>query len=146
MTCRPVDSPDGNGTGIVSTGRPARLAGVVRSRSRRRLAGVQSAFASAGNGDAAMTRHPGRNEMTALPDLNLQFGDRVRVVGEPDRIKQVTAVLGNSTKALNHTQFISVFVGIMLGVLIGSIPVQIMGMPAPSPLAWQAAPWSSPSC
>jgi putative transport protein len=79
-------------------------------------------------------------EMTAIPDLHLQFGDRVRVVGEADRIKQVTAVLGNSMDALNHTHFIPVFIGIALGVLVGSIPVQITGMPAPVTLGLAGGP------
>ena len=79
-------------------------------------------------------------EMTAVPDLNLQFGDRVRVVGEADRIKQVTAVLGDSLDILNHTNFIPVFIGIALGVFVGSIPIQIMGMPAPVTLGLAGGP------
>ena len=79
-------------------------------------------------------------EMTAVPDFRLQFGDRVRVVGNYDRINQATAMLGNSMTALNHTQFIPVFIGILLGVVVGSIPVQITGMPAPVTLGLAGGP------
>jgi putative transport protein len=79
-------------------------------------------------------------EMTAVPDFRLQFGDRVRVVGDSERIKQVTGVLGNSMDALNHTHFIPVFIGIVLGVVAGSIPVQVVGMPAPVSLGLAGGP------
>jgi putative transport protein len=79
-------------------------------------------------------------EMTAVPNFRLQFGDRVRIVGDSERIKQVTSVLGNALGALNHTHFIPVFIGITLGVLVGSIPFQIAGMPAPVTLGLAGGP------
>jgi len=79
-------------------------------------------------------------EMTAIPELNLQFGDRLRVVGEADDIKQVAAVLGNSTSALSRTHFIPVFIGISLGVIVGSIPLQFPNMPAPITLGLAGGP------
>jgi len=79
-------------------------------------------------------------EMTALPDVRLQFGDRVRIVGEANHIAQVTPVLGDSRNALNHTHFIPVFIGIALGVILGSIPVQLFGMPAPVTLGLAGGP------
>jgi len=79
-------------------------------------------------------------EMTAVPDVRLQLGDRVRVVGDLDHIKQAATALGNSMMALNHTHFIPVFIGITLGVIVGSIPVQVMGMPAPVTLGLAGGP------
>jgi putative transport protein len=70
-------------------------------------------------------------EMTAVPDLRLQFGDRVRVVGDTGGIEHAAKALGNSLKELDHTHFIPVFIGIGLGVVLGSYPIQIPGMPAP---------------
>jgi len=79
-------------------------------------------------------------EMTALPNVRLQFGDRVRVVGDLDHIARVIAVLGDSRDALNHTHFIPVFIGIALGVILGAIPFQIFGMPAPVTLGLAGGP------
>ncbi|MCE0485153.1 MAG: putative transporter [Methylacidiphilales bacterium] len=79
-------------------------------------------------------------EMTAVPDVHLQFGDRVRVVGDSDDIKQVAKVLGNSMDALNRTPFVPMFIGIALGVIVGSIPIQLIGMPAPVSLGLAGGP------
>ncbi len=82
----------------------------------------------------------GSTEMTAIPEMTLLFGDRVRVVGEEANIKQVAAVLGNSLGALNRTHFIPVFIGLALGAFVGSIPVQLYGMPAPVELGLAGGP------
>jgi putative transport protein len=79
-------------------------------------------------------------EMTAVPDLRLEFGDRVRIVGEKSEIEKASRILGNSLKHLDHTHFIPVFIGIALGVLLGSYPVQIPGMPAPISLGMAGGP------
>ena len=81
-----------------------------------------------------------RREMTAGSDVELQFGDRVRVVGEPEAIESVSAILGNSADEMNHTRFVSVFLGIGLGVLLGSIPLSLPGMPAPISLGLAGGP------
>lgn len=70
-------------------------------------------------------------EMTAVPSVRLQFGDVVQVVGTPERLGQVADFLGNSLKKLNETQFIPLFAGIFLGVLVGSLPLMIPGLSAP---------------
>lgn len=70
-------------------------------------------------------------EMTALPGLRLQFGDTVQVVGEEESIANVTKELGNSVRALNQTNFIPIFVGIVLGIAFGMLPVYLPGMPVP---------------
>jgi putative transport protein len=69
-------------------------------------------------------------EVTAVPHLRLQFGDMLVVVGEEASLKQASDALGNSVQALNETNFIPIFVGIAFGVLLGSLPVYLPGMPA----------------
>jgi len=54
-------------------------------------------------------------EMSAVPDLHLQFGDMLVVVGDEPSLDHVAELLGNSLKALNETNFIPIFIGIALG-------------------------------
>src|ERR1700722_8567041 len=70
-------------------------------------------------------------DLTPSPTVKLQFGDYLTCVGEDDRLKQVEALVGNQSSSLNHTQIIPIFIGIAFGVLLGSIPVYIPGVPAP---------------
>jgi putative transport protein len=79
-------------------------------------------------------------EMTAVPDLHLQFGDVLQVVGEESAIAKVSAVLGNRLKALNETNFIPIFIGIALGVLVGSLPLAVPNMPVPVRLGIAGGP------
>ena len=79
-------------------------------------------------------------EMTALPEMNLQFGDLVQVVGDEEAITKVTKELGNSVRALNETNFIPIFVGIALGVLLGTLPIYFSGMPVPVRLGIAGGP------
>jgi putative transport protein len=79
-------------------------------------------------------------EMTALPELALQFGDMLQVVGEEDAMPGVTKELGNSVRALNETNFIPIFVGIALGVLLGTLPIYFSGMPVPVRLGVAGGP------
>jgi putative transport protein len=79
-------------------------------------------------------------EMPTIPDLRLQFGDVLQVVGDEASIERVAAALGNSFKELNHTNFISVFIGIALGVVVGSIPFHIPGMHTPVTLGVAGGP------
>jgi putative transport protein len=73
-------------------------------------------------------------------DVRLQFGDRVMLVGNADAIRSVEELIGNSVKRLNHPQVVPVFVGIALGVLVGSIPLAIPGLPAPVKLGLAGGP------
>src|SRR5262249_18301592 len=70
-------------------------------------------------------------EMTAVPDLRLQFGDLLQIVGTKDALDKVAISLGNSVHALNETHFVPLFAGILAGVLLGSIPIAIPGLPTP---------------
>lgn len=79
-------------------------------------------------------------EMTALPELKLQFGDVVQLVGEEAAIAKATKDLGNSVHALNETNFIPIFVGIALGVLLGMVPIHFSGMPVPVRLGIAGGP------
>lgn len=69
----------------------------------------------------------------------LQFGDTLVVVGEEKAIRAAAAELGDSVKQLNHPQVIPIFIGIALGVIIGSWPVNL-GMPAPVRLGLAGGP------
>ena len=70
-------------------------------------------------------------EMTAVPSLRLHFGDLVQVVGTPEQLQETANYLGNSQRKLNETQFIPLFAGIFLGVLVGSVPLTLPGLSAP---------------
>jgi putative transport protein len=79
-------------------------------------------------------------EMTAVPELHLQFGDVLQVAGEEQAIGKVQHVVGNKLKALNETNFIPIFIGIALGVLAGTLPIAIPNMPVPVRLGIAGGP------
>jgi len=70
-------------------------------------------------------------EMTATPNLKLQFGDVAQAVGTSEGLDQAATNLGNSVKALNETPLMPFFVGIGLGILLGLVPVTFPGLPQP---------------
>jgi putative transport protein len=78
--------------------------------------------------------------LLAHPDLILHYGDRVRVVGSENNLKQIEKVLGNSEKKLQEPQLLSIFVGMVLGVLVGSIPFLMPGLSVPVKLGMAAGP------
>ena len=77
-------------------------------------------------------------DMIPYPGLELQVGDRVTVVGHTRGIEQVSKVLGNSPKKLRQPHLVTLFVGIGLGVLLGSIP--FMNVPQPVKLGLAGGP------
>lgn len=79
-------------------------------------------------------------ELVANAGLELQFGDRVTVVGEESSLKKVSVELGDSIKQLNHPNILPVFIGIILGVILGSIPFKVAGVPAPVKLGLAGGP------
>jgi putative transport protein len=79
-------------------------------------------------------------EMPASSSLRLQFGDVLQVVGEESEIAHAAAEVGNSSKALNHTNFIAVFVGIAIGILAGVAPIHFAGVPVPVRLGVAGGP------
>ena len=66
--------------------------------------------------------------LLATPSLVLQIGDRVIVVGEAPAVHNVEKVLGNSMKRLNAPNLIPIFIGIVLGVMLGSLPFTFLGL------------------
>ena len=79
-------------------------------------------------------------ELSATPGRRLQFGDVLTLVGSEEDIVVAARELGNSLKQLNHTELIPVFVGIGLGVLLGSVPLAFPGIPAPVRLGLAGGP------
>ena len=67
-------------------------------------------------------------DLVAAPNLKLQMGDRITVVGKLEDIKRLADRMGNSMKRLNEPNMITIFVGIFLGIVLGSIPIQFPGM------------------
>ena len=72
--------------------------------------------------------------------LTIHFGDLLLCVGEDEELAEAARVLGNSAESLNHPQVLPVFVGIVLGVLLGLVPVSLPGMPAPVKLGLAGGP------
>ena len=70
-------------------------------------------------------------EMSAVQDLRLRFGDVLQVVGDQASVQEAAVFLGNSLKELNETQFIPLFIGIALGIALGTLPVAVPGLPQP---------------
>lgn len=79
-------------------------------------------------------------ELFADPNLVLQVGDRVMVVGQEDAVERVAGVLGNQLKRLDTPNIITIFVGIFLGILLGSLPIAFPGMPTPLKLGLAGGP------
>jgi putative transport protein len=79
-------------------------------------------------------------DLLANPNLVLQVGDRVVVVGTPEAIKRVEDMLGNTLKRLDEPHIITIFIGIFMGIIFGSIPVFIPGMPMPVKLGLAGGP------
>lgn len=79
-------------------------------------------------------------ELVAHGGVVLNFGDQVTVVGDESSLKKVAAELGDSLKQLNLPNILPIFIGIMLGVIIGSIPFKFPGVPAPVKLGLAGGP------
>jgi putative transport protein len=79
-------------------------------------------------------------DLLARPELYLQVGDRVTVVGSLDAIGKVEKILGNTLKRLNEPHLITIFLGIFVGILVGSIPIHFPNMPMPAKLGLAGGP------
>lgn len=79
-------------------------------------------------------------DLFAAPNLVLQVGDRVMVVGPEDAVSHVADVLGNEMKRLNVPNIVTLFVGIFLGILVGSVPLAFPGMPTAVKLGLAGGP------
>ena len=83
-----------------------------------------------------------RSGMNLFADrhLRMQVGDKIVVVGPEDAVDRVAAMMGNSVKKLNHPNLITIFVGILVGIIFGSIPFAIPGVPTPVKLGLAGGP------
>lgn len=79
-------------------------------------------------------------DIFASPNLSLQVGDRVMVVGPEDSVNRIASVLGNSVRRLDTPNIATIFIGIIVGILFGSIPVAISGIPVPIKLGIAGGP------
>lgn len=79
-------------------------------------------------------------DIFANPSLALQVGDRIMVVGHEDNVERVKDMMGNSIKRLNAPNIATIFVGIIVGLIFGAIPIAIPGMPVPLKLGLAGGP------
>ena len=79
-------------------------------------------------------------DLFAARNLTLQVGDRVMCVGPEDAVGRVAKLLGNQLKRLDHPNIVTIFVGILLGIFLGSLPIAIPNMPTPLKLGLAGGP------
>lgn len=79
-------------------------------------------------------------QLLATPDLRLQLGDGLTVVGEEAAIRNVEKILGNAVKNLNEPNLAAVFIGLILGLILGSIPLHLPGISIPVKLGLAGGP------
>jgi len=79
-------------------------------------------------------------DLLAKPDTALQIGDRLTIVGTQQSIDGAAKLLGNSMKRLREPNLIAIFLGIALGILVGTIPFMIPGIPQPIKLGLAGGP------
>ncbi len=79
-------------------------------------------------------------DLVAAPQLQLQMGDRVTIVGSELAVSHAEKVLGNSLKRLNHPNLIPIFLGIAFGCILGSLPFAFPGIPQPVKLGLAGGP------
>ncbi len=79
-------------------------------------------------------------EMFASSDLPLQVGDRIMVVGDEVSVNRVASLMGNAIKRLDHPNIATIFIGIVIGILFGSIPFAIPSIPVPMKLGIAGGP------
>ena len=79
-------------------------------------------------------------DLLASPSLRLQLGDKLTIVGEARALENVSKILGNEAKTLNTPNLFTIFTGITLGLLLGSIPIAIPGMSIPMKLGIAGGP------
>ena len=79
-------------------------------------------------------------ELVATYELRLQMGDVVVVVGRANDLDQVSTILGNSVKRLDRPNLLPIFIGMFVGVVFGSIPIAIPGIPMPVKLGLAGGP------
>lgn len=79
-------------------------------------------------------------QLLATAELTLQLGDRLTVVGEAPAVHNVEKVLGNAVKSLKEPNLVAVFVGIVFGLILGTVPISLPGISAPVKLGLAGGP------
>jgi len=79
-------------------------------------------------------------EMSAVPGLRLHFGDQLQIVGRDIDLEKASSAVGNSLKKLNQTHFVPFFIGIVLGIALGTLPIAVPGLPHPVRLSLAGGP------
>lgn len=79
-------------------------------------------------------------ELLAQPTLELYYGDKIRIVGNKEAIVEAEKIIGNSEKKLLEPDFLSLFGGLIIGMIVGSIPFFIPSLPVPIKLGFAAGP------
>ncbi|KAK3604790.1 hypothetical protein CHS0354_000448 [Potamilus streckersoni] len=82
----------------------------------------------------------GGRELLASPSLELFYGDKIRIVGTKESVREAEDILGNSEKKMLEPDFVSIFGGLLLGILFGSVPFVLPTMPIPIKLGFAAGP------
>ncbi len=99
--------------------------------------------------DLSLSRYEGLNitrifragmTLFPYPTLHLQVGDQVKCVGPENALRRLETKLGNKVKKLDHPNILTIFVGIALGITVGSIPIAVPGMPVPLKLGLAGGP------
>ncbi|MDX1907504.1 MAG: putative transporter [Bacteroidia bacterium] len=79
-------------------------------------------------------------ELLARPDLELYYGDKLQVVGNQEDIESVCRLIGNAESRLLEPDFLSLFGGLIIGIVLGSVPIVVPGLPVPVRLGFAAGP------
>ena len=79
-------------------------------------------------------------ELVASPNLRMQMGDKLTVVGDEQSLEKVTKIMGDSVKQLNEPNLVPIFIGIFLGVILGAIPIFVPGVINPIRLGLAGGP------
>ena len=79
-------------------------------------------------------------DIFARSNLPLQVGDKLMVVGDQVSVNRVSSVLGNAIRRLDHPNIATIFVGIILGIIFGSLPIPVPGIPMPLKLGIAGGP------
>ena len=96
-------------------------------------------FSSVYGVNVTRIRRGGMN-LYADRNLRMQVGDKIMVVGPEDAVDRVANKMGNSVKSLDHPNLAAIFIGILVGIIFGSIPIAIPGIPTPVKLGLAGGP------
>ncbi len=78
--------------------------------------------------------------MIPRPSIELFYGDIIRVIGSQEAVNEAAKLIGNQEKKMLEPDFLSLFGGLLIGIIIGSIPIMIPGLPTPLKLGFAAGP------